>query len=46
MMDNLKEMQSIDEETINQDDYDVEQLLTVQEDEEECGVDEFKFSFE
>jgi DNA-directed RNA polymerase II subunit RPB1 len=46
LMNNIQSLQSIDEEHIDPNDYDVEQLLSVQEDEEECGVDEFKFSFE
>ena len=46
LMNNIQSLQSIDEEHIDSNDYDVEQLLSVQEDEEECAVDEFKFSFE
>ena len=43
---NIQGLQSIEEEQINSDDYDIDQLLTVQEEEEECSTEEFKFSFE
>ena len=46
LMKNIQSLQSIDEETINSDDYNIEQLLSVQKQEDECGDDEFKFSFE
>ena len=45
-MKNIKELETIDESTINPNDYNVEQLLEVQEEEEDCNEEEFKFSFE
>ena len=45
MINNLNQMQSdIDSEQINKDDYDVDQLMTIEED--ECGNENFEFSFE
>ena len=47
LMNNLVSLQDIEEEQINQDDYDVEELLHVEEEEKDaCNTDEFKFSFE
>ena len=47
LMNNLVSLQSIEEEQINPEDYDVEQLLHVEEEEKDaCTNDEFKFSFE
>ena len=43
---NLQGLQSIEEEQINPNDYDIEQLLTVQTEDNKCSTDEFKFSFE
>ena len=47
LMNNLASLKTIEEDLINPDDYDVEHLLTVEEDEKDtCTTDEFKFSFE
>ena len=45
LMNNLQQHR-IDSDKINADDYNVEQLLVVQEEDEECTTEEFKFSFE
>ena len=46
-MNNLVSLQSIEEEHINPKDYDIEDLLQVEEEEKDaCTNDEFKFSFE
>ena len=46
-MNNLVSLQSIEEEQINPEDYDIEELLHVAEEEKDaCTSDEFKFSFE
>ena len=45
-MNNLQSLQSIDEETIDANEYEVDQLLTINKDEDDCGDEEFKFSFE
>ena len=47
LMNNLVSLQNIEEEQINPNDYDVEELLHVEEEEKDaCNNDEFKFSFE
>jgi DNA-directed RNA polymerase II subunit RPB1 len=47
LMNNLVSLNTIEEEQVNSEDYDVEHLLTVEEDEKDtCTTDEFKFSFE
>ena len=47
LINNLQSLQSIEEEQVNHNDYDVDHLLTVEEEEkDECSTDEFKFSFE
>jgi DNA-directed RNA polymerase II subunit RPB1 len=47
LINNLQSLQSIEEEEVNPDDYDVEHLLTVDaEEKDDCSTDEFKFSFE
>jgi len=47
LMNNLASLQSIEEEQINPDDYDIEDLLHVEEAEKDaCTNDEFKFSFD
>jgi DNA-directed RNA polymerase II subunit RPB1 len=46
LMNNLQSLQSIDEETIDANEYEVDQLLTINKDEDDCGDEEFKFSFE
>ena len=43
LLTNLQGLQSIEEEQIDPSDYDIEQLLTVQKEEEECSTEEFKF---
>ena len=47
LLDNLQSLQTIDENNINAEDYDVEDLLKIEEEEKDaCTNDEFKFSFE
>ena len=47
LLENLQGLQTINEDNINTEDYDVDELLKIEEEEKDsCTNDEFKFSFE